>query len=266
MKLYKFAILSVGAFLVLASCRTQQKSGWEWSPKKSPTFSVYSENIGPAACKLRGHIADCHVIWTVKRGILTHRKKCKKEGQFISLRPLLLSMARSLKESCPLKIRYARLTAKDDEYEELRLARMMSQSKLWAQFSKKGPEKSQKFPSEFLKKVFKVKGLFGELSEALNTQGYSFEIEEVDIKKFSDLTQSRHFKSLKVLKRKTPFLIPENIRVVWENKNFRALEGEKSIFSKDLKDPDPKKKEQEESISSRKKRLLLPSQLPDKTL
>jgi hypothetical protein len=76
------------------------------------------------------------------------------------------------------------------------------------------------FPEKFIQKVVEVKGLFSEVSEALNKNGYNFVVEKVEVTKLNPLIQSRHLQSLKQINTQTSFMVPENIRIVWLNKDY----------------------------------------------
>lgn len=220
--LSKLMLLSAFA-ITLSSCQTTKV---EKTKDIKPTFSVYTGKVDPLSCNVQGEMENCEVDWTVNAGILTHRQICNSKNRDY-MGPMLNAMARTLSSSCELKIKYARLTTKDDVQQEQRLAKMMSQSKLWNKYSvstSRPGEKSKsisEFPEKFIKKVVEVKGLFSELSEALNSVGYDFVIDGVEVTKLEPLTESRHFQTLKTVKANNKFIVPENIRIVWLNRDFK---------------------------------------------
>lgn len=177
-------------------------------------------------CNVQGEMEGCRADWTVTSGILTHRQVCESLNRKF-IKPMLKAMARTLSDSCNLKIKYARVTTKDDPQAEMRLAKMMSQSKLWNRYSRSKrsgikDKKFAKFPSKFIKKVVQVKGVFSDVTEALNQYGYDFVVEKVEVTDLNPLTESRHFKTLMNIKTQNSFIVPENIRIVWLNKDFKA--------------------------------------------
>ncbi len=215
------SILILTGFVFLNSCQTTKI---DTVKPTSPTFSVYAGKSDPLICNVQGDMEGCRADWTVTAGILTHRQVCNTKNRRY-IKPMLKAMAATLGESCALKIKYARMTTKDDEIAEKRLAKMMSQSKLWNQYSessKKSPnsKKLSVFPEKFIQKVVEVKGMFSEMTEALNASGYDFAVEKVEVTKLNPLTQSRHFQSLRQIKTQNTFMVPENIRIVWINKSF----------------------------------------------
>ncbi len=217
----KFIVLLLSPLIFLMSCQTTKVDTVKPS---SPTFSVYAGKSDPLMCNVQGDMEGCRADWTVTAGILTHRQVCNSKNRAY-IKPMLDAMAKTLNESCTLKIKYARITTKDDEIAEKRLARMMSQSKLWNSYSKtsaKNPnnKKLAMFPEKFIQKVVEVKGLFSEVTEALNSSGYNFEVDKVEVTKLNTLTQSRHFQTLRQIKTPNNFMVPENIRIVWINKGF----------------------------------------------
>ncbi len=169
-------------------------------------------------CNVQGEIKGCRVDWTVTSGLLPHRQVCESSNRkFIN--PMLKGMARTLGQSCNLKIKYARMTAKDDPQAEMRLANMMSQSKLWNRYSRSKrsgvrDKKVVKFPTKLIKKVVQIKGVFSEFTEALGAHGYDFAVEKVEVTDLNSLTESRHFKTLMNVKTQNSFIVPENIRIV----------------------------------------------------
>lgn len=216
------------AVFLLLSCQTTKVTKVK---PTSPTFSVYSGKTDPLMCNVQGDMEGCKADWTITAGILTHRQVCNTANRKY-IKPMLNAMARNLNESCALKIKYARLTTKDDSIEEKRLAKMMSQSKLWNQYSassKKDPsnKKLSAFPEKFIRKVVEVKGMFSEVTEALNANGYNFIVEKVEVTKLNSLTQSRHFQTLKQIQTQNNFMVPENIRIVWINKSFEDGQPER---------------------------------------
>lgn len=221
----KGLVLISSALVFLTSCQTSKV---ETAKPTSPTFSVYAGKSDPLMCNVQGDMDGCRADWTVTAGILTHRQVCNSKNR-VYIKPMLNAMAKTLNETCTLKIKYARITTKDDELAEKRLAKMMSQSKLWNRYSKtsaKNPnnKKLAMFPEKFIQKVVEVKGLFSEVTEALNGMGYNFEVDKVEVTKLNTLTQSRHFQTLRQIKTQNNFMVPENIRIVWVNKSF--IEGQ----------------------------------------
>jgi hypothetical protein len=233
MKLNTSSILTLtlgfaGSALFLLSCQTTHVAKIK---PTSPTFSVYSGKTDPLMCNVQGDMEGCKADWTITAGILTHRQVCNTPNRKY-IKPMLNAMARTLNESCALKIKYARLTTKDDSMEEQRLAKMMSQSKLWNQYSKSSKQnpsskKLSSFPEKFIRKVVEVKGIFSEVTEALNANGFDFAVEKVEVTKLNSLTQSRHFQTLKQVQTQDNFMVPENIRIVWINKGFEEGQPER---------------------------------------
>ncbi len=221
MKKTMVSVITVLSWFFLLSCQTTEVAK---DQPLSPTFSVYSGKSDPLMCNVQGEMQGCRADWTVTAGILTHRQDCNSVNR--KFMPLMLNaMARNLNETCALKIKYARVTTKDDEQAEKRLAKMMSQSKLWNKYSKASKanpkDKSTKeFPEKFIRKVVEVKGLFSDVAQALNTNGYNFLVEKVEVTKLNPLVESRHFQSLRQIKTANSFIVPENIRIVWLNKDF----------------------------------------------
>lgn len=221
MKKSVLLLLASSALLFFTSCQTTEIAK---SQPKYPTFSVYSGKTDPLMCNVQGEMEGCRADWTVTAGILTHRQVCTSTNRKF-MKPMLSAMARTLNETCELKVKYARITTKDDEIAEKRLAKMMSQSKLWNNYSKaaKANPKDKKvadFPEKFIRKVVEVKGLFSDVSEALNQNGFDFTVEKVEVTQLHPLVQSRHFQSLRQIKTESNFIVPENIRIVWLNRDY----------------------------------------------
>lgn len=217
-------VLIATSILIFVSCQTTEVAK---SVPARPTFSVYSGKSDPLMCNVQGEMEDCRADWTVTAGILTHRQVCNSPNRKY-IKPMLSAMAKTLSETCELKIKYARLTTKDDEIMEKRLARMMGQSKLWNQYSKDRQQNPKaksvtEFPEKFIRKVVEVKGVFSEVTEVLNENGYDFGVDKVEVTKLNPLTQSRHFQSLQQIQPQKNLVVPENIRIVWVNKNY--IEG-----------------------------------------
>lgn len=209
------------AISFLTSCQTSKVTKVE-SP--TPTFSVFAGKTDPLMCNVQGEMEGCRADWTVTAGILTHREVCNSPNRKF-IKPMLNAMARTLTETCTLKVKYARLTTKDDAQSEKRLAKLMSQSKLWNRYSQNSKTKAsdpkvKAFPEKFIQKVVEVKGIFSEATEALNAHGYNFAVAKVEVTKLNNIDQSRHFQSLKQIKAPSALVVPENIRIVWVNKNF----------------------------------------------
>lgn len=214
--------LIIVSLFALISCQTTEVAKIK---PTSPTFSVYSGKTDPLMCNVQGEMKGCRADWTVTSGILTHRQVCESSNKKF-IQPMLKAMARTLSQTCNLKIKYARMTTKDDPQAEMRLAKMMSQSRLWNRYSRSkrsgiNDKKVAKFPSKFIKKVVQVKGVFSEVTEALNDYGYDFVVEKVEVTDLNPLTESRHFKTLMNVKTQNSFIVPENIRIVWLNKDFK---------------------------------------------
>lgn len=215
----KSTILSVATLSLLGvlGCQSQVKTVEK--DETTPTFSISSGQSDSTKCEVAGEMKDCNIYWTVNTGILTHRQICTQEN--LKFTPLVLNaMAKSLKTSCPLSIKYVRMTSKDDVLSERRLARMMSQSKLWKSYVKAPPQKRKNFSNAFLKKVVETKGLFNDVTQALNSTGYNFKISQVDVMDFSPIHQSRHFNSLRSIKTDR-FLVPQNVRLVWLDTRYQ---------------------------------------------
>lgn len=221
MKCFFLSCVMMSMAMFIASCQTTEVAK---SVQPRPTFSVYSGKTDPLICNIQGDMGDCRADWTVTAGILTHRQVCNSPNRKY-MKPMLAAMARTLNETCELKIKYVRLTTKDDEIYEKRLAKMMSQSKLWNQYlteRKKQPAnpKTKVFPEKFVRKVVEVKGIFSEVADVLNETGYNFVVDKVEVTKLNPITQSRHFQTLQQIKPQQNLVVPENIRIVWLNKNY----------------------------------------------
>lgn len=247
-------IKSVLGFLTLvaffAGCQTKPLQP---VADTSPTFSITSGQSDPRKCEVAGQMADCNVYWTVDSGILTHRQICIQEK--LKYTPLVFdAMAKSLKDTCKLKIKYVRMTSKDDIQSEQRLARMMTQSKAWQSYNKAPHHKRKKFSDNFIKKVVDTKQLFSDVTEALNQVGYDFKLARVDVADFSPLTQSRHFNSLRTVGVNQAFLVPENVRLVWADQKELAKERRNA----------QRKKSQSRSTQSQPIEAQIPTVLPDK--
>ena len=76
------------------------------------------------------------------------------------------------------------------------------------------------FPEKFIRKVVEVQGLSSEVSYALIQNGYNSAVDKVEVTKLNPLIQSRHLQSLKQVNAQTSFIVPENIRIVWLNKDY----------------------------------------------
>lgn len=209
------------ALLFLSACQTQSLNDLGQEVEETPTFSISSGQSDPRKCNVTGEMAGCNVYWTVESGILTHRQVCTDQQSKYT--PLVFNaMAKSLKETCQLKVRYVRMTSKDDVLSEQRLARMMSQSKTWKSYGKAPKNQRKKLSDAFVMKVVDHKNLFSDVTEALNSVGYKFRLAKVDIADLSPLTQSRHFNSLRTVGvASQAFLVPENLRLVWVDANYR---------------------------------------------
>lgn len=223
-KIVQFFLVAVWVVFLFSfsGCETTKVSKLE---KSSPTFSISSGQSDPLNCNVQGEMSGCSVNWDVNSGILTHRQICNSKNRRY-LRTMLTAMAENLKTTCALKIKYARLTTKDDLFEERKLAKMMSQSKMWQKFSQSSKSKNSSFPESFIKKVVVTKGLFDDLAQALTTVGYELKLEDIQITKFNPILQSKHFNSLKKIKMASstsPFLVPENIRLVWMNQEYKKM-------------------------------------------
>ncbi len=211
--------LVMGTALFVSSCQMT-------TPKKAknveemPTFSISSGQSDPRRCNVAGEMESCNVYWTVESGVLTHRQVCAEDKAKYT--PLMLNaMAKSLKEACQLKIRYVRMTSKDDVQSEQRLARMMTQSKTWKSYSKAPQAKRKKLSDAFVARVVDHKQLFSDVTKALNSVGYEFKLAKVDVVELSPLTQSRHFNSLRTVGASQSFLVPQNLRLVWVDSKYR---------------------------------------------
>lgn len=235
--------------LSLSGCQTQVK---EVNPSdRTPTFSISAGQSDPLRCEVVGEMPDCKVFWTVHAGILTHRQMCDEKQ--IKYTPLVLNaMAKSLSDSCQLKIKFVRMTSKDDVPSEERLAKMMSQSKLWKRYAKAPAEKRKKFSEAFLKKVVDQKDLFSDVITALNSVNYKFKLAKVDVAQFSPMADSRHFNTLRKIKVGENFVVPQNLRLVWINS--------KNIPKKIRENPN----KPVDSKVEAKKPIQLPTELPDK--
>lgn len=238
-------ILVSSLALILTSilgCQTQTKE--DPNVEKTPTFSISSGQSDTTKCEVAGEMKNCNVYWSVNSGILTHRQVCTPEN--LKYTPLVLNaMAKSLKDSCPLSITYVRMTSKDDVLSEKRLARMISQSKIWKSYTNAPPHQRQKFSNAFVKKVVDAKGLFNDVANALNQTGYKFKLSQTEVADLSPIQQSRHFNSLRAIKT-DKLLVPENVRLVWLDTRYL-----------------PKKTKAKDSAPERKSSQI-PTVLPDK--
>lgn len=231
MKVSLINLIFLALSFFLLSCQTTKVTK---TKPAAPTFSVYTGKTDPLTCNVQGDMEACRVDWTVSAGILTHRQVCSSKNRKY-IKPMLKAMARTLNDSCALKIKYARLTTKDDPKEENRLAKMMTQSKLWRKYSQanhnlsgagtKTNSKLNSFPEKFIKKVVSVKGVFSEVTDALNMYGYDFVLDKVEITKLNPITESRHFQTLKQIQTSRDFMVPENIRIVWLNRDFNSSQN-----------------------------------------
>jgi len=169
---------------------------------------------------LLGNMIDCDIKWEAYRGILTHRSSCKDALKEDVLK-LMISMASKFKEKSPIKVDFIRFTSKDFRDEENRLAKMMTQSKVWNRFSvkykssKKNKNLKKDFQNNFLKKVFEKKKVFALVPVAFKKVGYKFEFDQIEVTKMKAAKKSRHRNQLvEGFKPKSSLLIPEDIKVV----------------------------------------------------
>lgn len=169
---------------------------------------------------LLGNMIDCDIKWEAYRGILTHRSSCKDAAKEDTLK-LMTAMALKFKSESPIRIDFIRFTSKDFRAEENRLAKMMTQSRVWNQFSaqyksrKKRKMVKKDFEQNFLKKVFERKKVFALVPVAFKKVGYKFEFDQIEVTKMKEAKRSRHRNQLvDEFKPKSSLLVPEDIKVV----------------------------------------------------
>lgn len=253
-----FSLAAVG--LLLGACQTIKQESTS-KAEETPTFSISAGQSDPRRCNVTGEMSKCNVYWNVESGILTHRQDCVDEK--VKYTPLVLNaMAKSLKESCPLKIRYVRMTSKDDVQSEQRLARMVSQSKTWRSYSKAPQAQRKKLSDAFVKKVVDHKNLFSDVTLALNSVGYQFKLVKVEVADLSPLTQSRHFHSLRTIGASQAFLVPQNLRLVWRDVQYRPRPVRRKPVAPTPRSSQIPKAEKIESIMQNE----IPTVLPDKEI
>jgi hypothetical protein len=175
--------VSVLLALAVSSCTTHKKK--EAVNVEEVSFSVASVKSPNKDLTLVGSSPNCSIKWVVSQKILTHRMNCETLTQD-ELWIYLLGMASKLKHVSKEPIYFVRYTSADFPKEERSLGRAFSSSKTWKKLNNQNIKKPKykDFSNRFLAKVIEKKGVLSMVPKALNKFGYSFAVDQVEIKDY----------------------------------------------------------------------------------
>ncbi len=211
------SLFLMSILLVFVGCVTAVE---ETKVEDEKVFSI-TKSVGvTGAFILIGSFKDCNIKWEAQGGVLTHRSACSKAERNDVL-AIMTEMAVKYRKESPIKIDYIRFTSKDFKNEEARLAKMVTQSKMWNKYSKLyskktwAEKKKSEFQNDFLKKIMEKKKVFALVPVAFKQVGYKFKYDQIEVTKMSNLFESKYKNVLtEQFKTKKSLLVPENIKVV----------------------------------------------------
>lgn len=203
------AVLILTTLIFSVSCVSVKDK--ELSKKaEKVSFSIASTKAKNGDLTLVGSSLGCSIKWDVSKGILTHRMNCKTETQD-ELWAYLLGMSSKLRAENKKPLYFVRYTSKDFPDEEVNLGRIFSNSKTWRKLNTKNIKKKKyrDFSNKFLAKVIEKKGVLSLVPKALNSAGYKFVVDKVEIDQYK-------LQRNKVLR-------PTGSRIVFKKSNLNKL-------------------------------------------